>query len=263
MAGGGVAAGSGGFLPLSRGARKGERGQVMHEHETYRVRLERVTKKYRLRGGMKVVLDDVSFSFPAGRRIAVLGLNGAGKSTLIRLIAGSEEPTAGRIQRRGRISWPLGFSGGFAGRMTGKESVRFVARIYGRDIDEVEDFVRAFADIGEHYFMPVQTYSSGMRARLAFGLSMAINFDCYLVDEILAVGDAVFRQRCAQVLSQRLKDADMIMVAHAPGLLRSYCDSAAILADGRLTFFDSLEDGIRAYKELIRLRQKQGAPLPD
>jgi capsular polysaccharide transport system ATP-binding protein len=166
------------------------------------VLLKEVSKRYRLRHGEKIVLDNVTFAFPRGVSVAVLGLNGAGKSTLIRLIAGAEEPTSGHIIRYTRISWPLGFSGGFAGSMTGKENVRFVARIYGQDVDEVEEFVRAFADIGEHYNMPVRTYSAGMRARLAFGVSMAIDFDCYLVDEILAVGDAVFRKNANRSFQQ-------------------------------------------------------------
>ncbi len=225
------------------------------------VRLFEVTKRYRLRKGQRTILDHVTFDFPRGRNIAILGLNGAGKSTLIRLIASAEEPTSGRIERYVRISWPLGFAGGYAGSMTGRENVRFVARIYGRDVDEVEDFVRAFADIGEHYFMPMRTYSSGMRARLAFGLSMAIDFDCYLVDEILAVGDAVFRQRCKEVFTKKLEHADMIMVAHSPALLRTYCDAAAILLDGQLRYFDDLEEGIAAYTHLIRERQ-DGAQAP-
>ena len=142
--------------------------------------------------------------------------------------------------------------------MTGKENVRFVARIYGRDVEEVEDFVRAFADIGEHYFMPMKTYSSGMRARLAFGVSMAIDFDCYLVDEILAVGDAVFRRKCESVFATKLKHADIIMVAHNPNLLRKYCDAAAILQDGNLELYEDLEEGIRVYNEIIKRKQKQG-----
>jgi len=226
------------------------------------VRLENVSKHYRLRNASKVVLDNVTFGFPQGNNIAVLGLNGAGKSTLIRLIAGAEEPTSGRIIRNANISWPLGFSGGFAGSMTGKENVRFVARIYGRDVDEVEDFVRAFADIGEHYFMPVRTYSSGMRARLAFGVSMAIDFDCYLVDEILAVGDAVFRKRCEDMFSSKLKKSNIIMVAHAPSLLRKYCSSAAILIDGKLRYFPDLEEGIKAYNGIIKHKQDNARPVP-
>ncbi len=228
----------------------------MHASQpTCNVRLVEVVKRYRLRRGYKTVLNEVTFEFPRGYRIAILGLNGAGKSTLIRLIAGSEEPTSGRIERYSNISWPLGVSGGHAGSMTGKENVRFVARLYGRDVQEVEDYVRAFADIGEHYFMPMRTYSSGMRARLAFGLSMAIDFDCYLVDEILAVGDAVFRKRCEEVFSAKLERADMIMVAHSPALLRKYCNAAAILRNGRLEFFDDLEAGIAAYNRLIKEQQ--------
>lgn len=238
-------------------------GQAMLEKDQkVNIKLENVTKRYKLRNGAKTVLDHVDFSFPRGQNIAVLGLNGAGKSTLIRLIAGAEEPTSGHILRYGRISWPLGFAGGFAASMTGKESVRFVARIYGKDIDEAEDFVRSFADIGDHYFMPVKTYSSGMRARLAFGISMAIDFDCYLVDEILAVGDTVFRKRCADVFTGKLQKSDIIMVAHSPALLRKYCSASAILLDGKLQFFPDLEEGIKAYNELIKFKQSQANPLP-
>lgn len=228
----------------------------------YNVTLDNVTKRYDLKGGTKIVLDNVSFSFPKGKSIAVLGLNGAGKSTLIRLIAGAEEPTSGHIHRFSRISWPLGFSGGIAGSMTGKEGTRFVARIYGKDIDEVEDFVKSFADIGKHYYMPVKTYSSGMRARLAFGISMAIDFDCYLVDEILAVGDAVFRKKCENVFADKLKYSDIIMVAHSPGLLRKYCDSAAILLEGKLRFFEDIEEGISTYNDIIKRKQEEATAAP-
>lgn len=227
------------------------------QHENMNVRLVNVTKSYRVRSGVKKVLDNVNFTFPRGVNIAVLGLNGAGKSTLIRLIAGAEEPTSGEIVRYRRTSWPLGFAGGFAGSMTGREGVRFIARIYGEDIDKVEDFVRGFADIGDHYFMPVKTYSSGMRARLAFGVSMAIDFDCYLVDEILAVGDMVFRQRCENMFATKLKNADIIMVAHSPALLKKYCQSAAILLDGRMEYFENIDDGIRVYNDMIKRMQDQ------
>ncbi len=219
------------------------------------VLLNDVSKVYQLRHGKKIVLDHVNFRFPRGVNIAVLGLNGAGKSTLIRLIAGAEEPTGGDILRFTRISWPLGFSGGFAGSMTGKENVRFVARIYGQDVDAVEAFVQEFADIGEHYNMPVRTYSAGMRARLAFGVSMAIDFDCYLVDEILAVGDAVFRRKCENVFATKLKHADIIMVAHSPALLKKYCSAGAILRNGRLDYYEDLDEAIETYNEIIRAKQ--------
>ncbi len=219
------------------------------------VLLKDVSKIYRVRRGRKVVLDHVTFRFPRGVNVAVLGLNGAGKSTLIRLIAGAEEPTSGSILRYTRISWPLGFTGGFAGTMTGKENVRFVARIYGQDVEEVESFVQDFADIGDHYNMPVRTYSAGMRARLAFGVSMAIDFDCYLIDEILAVGDAVFRQKCDEVFSSKLKHADIIMVAHSPALLKKYCNAGAILRDGRLDYYDDLDEAIAVYNAIIRAKQ--------
>ena len=221
------------------------------------VELVNVTKTYRLRKGYKTVLDNVTFSFPRGEKIAILGLNGAGKSTLIRLLAGAEDPTKGEIFRYRRLSWPLGFSGGFVGSMSGKENVRFIARIYGYDVEYVETFVRDFAEIGEHFFMPVKTYSSGMRARLAFGVSMAINFDCYLVDEILAVGDAAFRKKCEHVFSTKLKESDLIMVAHNPAMLKRFCTSAAILNDGRLLYFSDIDEGIAKYQEIIK--QKQAA----
>ncbi|WP_038035680.1 ABC transporter ATP-binding protein [Thermopetrobacter sp. TC1] len=224
----------------------------MLQEKLLNVRLEGVTKKYKLRNGEKIVLDDITFDFPKGRSIAILGLNGAGKSTLIRLMAGAEEPTAGTITRYVRLSWPLGFSGGLAGSMTGKENARFVARIYGQDVQEVEEFVRDFAEIGEHYNMPVKTYSSGMRARLAFGLSMAIDFDCYLVDEILSVGDAVFRKKCQDVFSSKLKNADIIMVAHSASILERYCDSAAILLNGRLIYFKDIKEAIKEYNAYIK-----------
>ena len=148
------------------------------------------------------MLDQLSAVFEEGVSVGILGRNGAGKSTLLRILGGAEQPDSGRVIRKGRVSWPIGFSGGFNGSLTGEENARFVARIYDADIDRVIEFAKDFAEIGDYFQMPVRTYSSGMKARLAFGLSMAIDFDTYLVDEVTAVGDATFQERCREAFAE-------------------------------------------------------------
>ena len=160
------------------------------------IKLDNVFKYYRSHGHRKVVLDHVSLDFAAGRSYGILGVNGAGKSTLMRLLAGTELPNGGRVVRTSRVSWPLGFSGGLHPMLSGRENVKFVARVYGQDARKVIDFVEDFAEIGAYIDAPIRTYSSGMMARLAFGLSLSIEFDCYLIDEVTAVGDARFAARC-------------------------------------------------------------------
>ncbi|HLV19403.1 MAG TPA: ABC transporter ATP-binding protein [Polyangiaceae bacterium] len=212
------------------------------------ITLENVTKAYPTHKGLNVVLDRVSFQFPARRNIGVLGRNGAGKSTLLRLISGAEQPDAGEVVRGGHVSWPIGFSGGFNGSLTGEENCRFVARIYGVDVDEVVGFSMEFSELGDYFQMPVRTYSSGMRARLAFGLSMAIDFDVYLVDEVTAVGDARFQQKCRAAFAERRDRSSVIIVSHSLGTIKSYCDSCAVLDNGRLFYFDSVGDAARVYQ---------------
>lgn len=207
-----------------------------------------VTKSYPTRSGRNVVLDAVTFSFPAQTNIGVLGRNGAGKSTLLRIVAGTEQPDAGNVHRRGLISWPIGFAGGFNGSLNGEENCRFVARIYGADVDEVVGFTADFAELGEYFYMPVKTYSSGMKARLAFGLSMAIEFDAYLVDEVTAVGDAQFQQKCRRAFEQRSGRSCVIIVSHNLGTIRDYCQRCAVLRDGRLLCFDSVDEAKSAYE---------------
>jgi capsular polysaccharide transport system ATP-binding protein len=212
------------------------------------IELDQICKAYPTNSGQKVVLDSVSFSFPAQTNVGILGKNGSGKSTLLRILAGTEEADSGQIVRRGTVSWPIGFSGGFNGSLSGEENCRFVARIYGVDVDEVVGFTADFAELDEYFYMPVKTYSSGMRARLAFGLSMAVEFDAYLVDEVTAVGDAAFQTKCRQAFDERSGRSSVIIVSHHIGTMRDYCQRCAVLRDGKLFFFDSVEEAERFYE---------------
>lgn len=211
-----------------------------------------VSKHFVTNQHRKVILDHVSVDFLPGVSYGLIGVNGAGKSTTMRLIAGTLLPNRGRVIRKRRISWPLGFAGGFNGMMTGKENVTFVARAYGEDPRRVIDFVADFAELGDYLDAPYRTYSSGMMARLAFGLSMAIEFECYLIDEITAVGDARFQERCRVALEQRRTKADVIMVSHSMGTIKAFCNQAMVLVDGRLIQFPAVEPAIEAYYRLNR-----------
>jgi capsular polysaccharide transport system ATP-binding protein len=211
------------------------------------IELEHVTKIYRTTKGPHVVLDDVSIRFHPGEGIGIVGRNGAGKSTLLRIIGGAEMPTSGAIRRTSRVSWPVGFAGGFHGSLSGEANCRFVARIYGQDIERVVDETRAFADIGEYFFMPVRTYSSGMRARLAFGLSMAIDFDLYLLDEITAVGDKPFRKKCSEALDARKARAGFILVSHDIAMIRRHCTRCAVLDGGVLRDYPTVDAASEYY----------------
>lgn len=209
-----------------------------------------ITKTYPLEHGRrKVIFENISFVFPEGKNIALLGSNGAGKSTTLRLIAGSDYPDSGKIIRKGKLSWPLGFSGGFHQNLTGEENLRFVCRIYGADLREVKAYVEEFAELGEYLYQPIKTYSSGMRARLAFGLSLAIRFDVYLIDELTAVGDSHFKKKSIDAFKELRKTSNIIMTSHNMGTLREYCDIALLLKDGRMHIFENLDDGIAAYEE--------------
>ena len=217
------------------------------------IRFENVTKRYPTKTGMKSILENASFEIARGRSLGVLGVNGAGKSTFLRLISGSELPNRGRVRRDGvTVSWPLGFMETFHGSLSGRDNVKFACRVYGRRIDEVTDYVRDFAEIGAHFDEPVKTYSSGMRARLAFGLSMAFNFDVYLVDEITAVGDARFKAKCADVFSEKLERSDIVMVSHSMGTLRTYCSVGCVLREGGVEFFDTIDEAIDLYERLTK-----------
>jgi capsular polysaccharide transport system ATP-binding protein len=214
------------------------------------IELDRVFKYYRSNGHRKVVLDHVSLNFMSGRSYGVLGVNGAGKSTLMRLLAGTEMPNGGQIRRSARVSWPLGFSGGLHPKLTGRENVHFVARVYGQNTRRVVDFVEDFAEIGAYIDVPIHTYSSGMLARLAFGLSMAIDFECYLIDEVTAVGDARFAMRCKREFDKRKKKSDVIMISHSMPTIKEYCNRGIVLAGGQLHVFHNIDDAIELYKKL-------------
>ncbi len=218
------------------------------------ITLQAVSKSYRAGGRRKTVLDRVSAEFPGGRNIALMGPNGAGKSTLMRLLSGAELPDTGYVVRDGPVSWPLGLSSGFNGSMSGIENAVFVARLYGADLDYVLDYVAWFSELGPALRTPIRTYSSGMKARLAFGLSMAMDFDTYLVDEITAVGDARFRRKSEAVLADRLAPAEarrvnVVMISHSLGTIRDWCECGYLLHKGQLFFHEDTRSLINAYKK--------------
>jgi len=214
------------------------------------IEFRKVAKAYRSSRASKVILREFSGEFPRGRNIGLLGLNGAGKSTMLRLIAGTEYPDRGIIKRNVRVSFPLGFTGSFKSTLSGRENCRFVARIYGFDVRRVERFVEEFAQLGKYFEMPLATYSSGMRARISFGLSMALDFECYLIDEGLSVGDSTFKARATAMFAAKREKASLIVVSHSASTIRRYCDMGAVLGHGELQLYDNLEDAIAEYQRL-------------
>ena len=222
------------------------------------IELRHVTKTYRALGRRRVVLDDVSAIFPDGRAVAVFGANGQGKSTLIRLLAGTEAPDSGRVLHTGRTSFPLGFSGTFNALLSGRENIRFLARLHGADTTTTLGFVEDFAELGAYWRMPVGTYSSGMLARLAFGACIALEFDTYLVDEVISVGDARFRARCLDAFAARTGHAALVLVSHDLAIARAFCDSGAVLAGAGLRMFDEIEDAIALHETLVRGSERSG-----
>lgn len=215
------------------------------------IRFENLSKTYWVKGEPKTVIDNLNLTLPTGKSLALLGRNGAGKSTLLSMIAGNLSPTSGRIVSDGSISWPVGFGGSFHPDLTGAQNVRFIARIYGVDTDSLIVFVRHFAELGPHFYMPVRSYSSGMRSRLVFGASMGIRFDTYLVDEVTAVGDASFKRKSRAVFIDRMKESSAILVSHDMGQVRKFCDAGLVLENGRIQYFDDLEEAIEVHEELM------------
>lgn len=209
--------------------------------------LDRVNKVYRTSHGKSQVLTNVNLEVQRGDRLAIIGGNGSGKSTLIRIVSGIEQPTSGTVTAEMRMSWPLAFAGAFQGALTGIDNMRFICRIYGRDWRDALDFVEDFAQLGKYLREPVKTYSAGMRARLAFAISMMIEFDCYLLDEVFAVGDARFQQRCQDELFGKRRDRAFIIVSHDGRFLLDHCDRGCVLRDGVLTHYPSLFEAQEAH----------------
>ncbi|MEO6172343.1 MAG: ABC transporter ATP-binding protein [Arenimonas sp.] len=211
------------------------------------ISLENVSKKYHTQHGSHIVLNNISLQVQKGEKIGILGRNGAGKSTLIRLLSGTERPDSGVIRSSMAVSWPLAFNGGFQGSLTGLDNVRFISRVYGVELDPVVQFVEEFADLGIYFREPVKKYSSGMRARLAFAISMAIEFDCYLIDEVLAVGDTRFHEKCEYELFEKRKDRSMIIVSHIGEQIKSHCDTIYVLHKGSIKRFNDINEAYEFY----------------
>jgi capsular polysaccharide transport system ATP-binding protein len=205
-----------------------------------------VHKSYPIRGGRKMILRGAHGRIARGEKLGILGRNGSGKSTLVRILGGVEAPSKGVVLRSMTISWPIGMMAGFQPQLSGADNARFVARIYGRNIDRITDFVTDFAELGEYIRMPLMTYSSGMRSRLALAVSLAIDFDCYLVDEALAVGDTRF----GRAFAEKIERSGLILVSHSPALVRRLCTRAAVLDQGILTFYDDLDEALATYNAL-------------
>lgn len=215
------------------------------------ITLHNVSKYYPTKFGRHYVMRDVSVTLPAQRSIGILGKNGAGKSTLLRLLGGMDAPNRGQITRHCRVSWPLALSGGFQGSMTGRENTRFLCRVHGvYDTRIVEEWVKEFSEIGQQFELPVKGYSSGMRSRFSFAVSMAFDFDIYLTDELTAVGDARFKQKCIDVFNEKRQTASLIMVSHSMDTVRKQCDMGAVLHEGNLQLYDDLEEAIALYQTL-------------
>lgn len=216
------------------------------------IKIEKLTKTYKTPKGRHYVFKDLNVTLPTGKSVAIIGRNGAGKSTLLRMIGGIDRPDSGAIITNSTISWPVGLAGGFQGSLTGRENVKFVARLYAEksQLKEKIAYVEEFAELGHYFDMPIKIYSNGMRSRLGFGLSMAFKFDYYLVDEVIAVGDERFKRKCKSIFSQRHKESSFLMVAHSPTLLKDYCDVAVLFDDkSECHFFDSVDDALKEYNK--------------
>jgi capsular polysaccharide transport system ATP-binding protein len=214
------------------------------------IRCTNLRKSYPLGHGRKQVLQGLNVTISPGEKLGVLGRNGAGKSTFIKLVGGVEMPDSGRIERKMTVSWPLGFGGGFQGSLTGYDNARFIARIYGQEYREIRDFIEDFTELGRQLKMPVKTYSNGMKARLAFALSLAIEFDCYLIDEVILVGDQNFQRKCHEELFEKRGDRALLLASHSPDTIREYCDRAMVLHQGNAHVHDDLEEALKIYEAL-------------
>ncbi|SFI17866.1 capsular polysaccharide transport system ATP-binding protein [Collimonas sp. OK307] len=215
------------------------------------IHIDNIVKRYHTRQGTSTVLNGVSLQVKPGEKIGILGRNGSGKSTLIRLISGAERPTSGAITRSMSVSWPLAFGGAFQGSLTGLDNLRFICRVYGTASDDKISYVQEFSELGKYLREPVKTYSSGMRARLAFAISMVIEFDCFLIDEVISVGDARFHEKCQRELFEKRSDRAMIMVSHEAHNIREHCQRACVIRDGRLHEFPNIDAAYDYYNNNV------------
>lgn len=220
------------------------------------IRIENLCKTYVLNGQSKVVADNINAVFPSRTSVALLGRNGAGKSSLLRMIAGTMDADRGRVVSDGTISWPVGFAGSSHPELTGLQNTRFVARIYGVDSDELVETVQDFAELGAHFFLPVRSYSSGMKSRLAFGLSMGIKFDTYLVDEVTSVGDAAFKNKSEAVFMERLESCGAVMVSHSMPMIKRMCTEGAVIENGQLVYYTDIEEAVDHHLRNVHKRQE-------
>lgn len=218
------------------------------------IHLINITKTYPVHQGSRVVLDNINFKVHPGEKVGILGRNGAGKSTLIRLISEAEKPTTGEVIRNMSISWPIAFGGGFQGSLTGIDNVYFICRIYGINAKEKLPFIEEFTDLGRYLYEPIKKYSSGMRARLAFAISMSIEFDCFLIDEVVSVGDQRFHEKCYTELFEKRADRAMIIVSHDANFVREHCTRASVLHNGQLVNFNNLDSAFEFYNNSIYQR---------
>ncbi len=215
------------------------------------IEFQDISKGFWVQDLYQPVIRRLNLTLPSGRSLALLGRNGAGKSTLLSIVAGTLRPDTGQVVSDGTISFTVGYSGSFHGELTGAQNTRFVARVYGVDTDELCAFVEDFAEIGKHFHMPVRTYSSGMKSRLAFGLSMGIRFDTYLIDEATATGDARFRRKSKEIFRQRMSEASAIMVSHSMSDIRNFCDAGLVLHNGEIEVYDDVEDAICRHEAIL------------
>ncbi len=216
------------------------------------IQLQNIAKSFPTQIGINQVLDDVNLDLERGEKVAVLGSNGSGKSTLVKIISGVALPDSGNIQSDMSISWPLGLSGGYQGSLTGIDNLKFLCRIYNAEYEPTIEFVRSFTDLGHFLNEPIKTYSSGMKAKFGFAASMAIDFDCYLIDEVLAVGDSQFQQKCRNQLFGQKSDRSLLLVSHQERIIREYCQKAYVLHNKTLQPFESIDDAFKYYKETLQ-----------
>lgn len=215
------------------------------------IELHGISKIYSVRGGRHVVLDGIDFTISPGEKIGILGRNGSGKSTLIRILSGAERPTRGYIRREMKLSWPLAFGGAFQGSLSGLDNVKFICRVYGVDYKEKVEYIQDFSELGKYLREPIRSYSSGMRSRLAFAISMAVDFDCYLIDEIISVGDARFQAKCQVELFEKRSHRSFLMTSHDTRIIREHCSKIGVLHEGKMKMFYDIDEAYQYYNGVI------------